>query len=84
MSSVGEPVEDRHRADTVGLQVGQHVGPEALLGELSEQKSWQTPVSTCVVDGQIIRLFILQRDQKRGVVKPGLRLVPAGKIVPQL
>jgi len=51
MRSVGEPVQDWHCANTVGLQVGQHVGLEALLGELPEEKAWQTPTPTRAVDG---------------------------------
>src|SRR6266516_461455 len=85
-SGSGEPVQQRHRADVVGLHVGQDVAAEAPLAELAQREAGQVVVPAGVVDEDVIGVArgIAEGLQQSGVVEVGLHLVPAGQVVPQL
>src|SRR4029450_6047914 len=50
----GKAIQDGHRTDVVGVQVGHHVAAEALLGELPRGEAEQAAVPACVVDDHIV------------------------------
>ncbi len=80
----GQAVQDRHRGQMAGGQIGDHVAADGLLGQLAGHKQGQAAVSAGMVDHHVTGLLTLQRREQGRVVQAGPGLMSAREVVPQL